>query len=1207
MALIFSVNPSNKTWKQGKQDSFTLKVYSTVGPWDKTSVAIGGTSGFTFTGYSVKSTPLIPISIKNGGLSADTTGRNQPLNFVAEFAGGASAAFPLEIQIFATPRNVVGEFTATATATVSINDGSKKPESKTVNTKVSIVNAEGVSTPPDVPQKLKAVPIGAIGVDLTWKQVPQATSIIVSRDTDSTFSTEVQWTIPGDPGQYTDLSTEDSPALVPATEYFYRIKAANSLLPGGTDWSNVDRATTTANPDAPPAPTNLKAAKATKSTVKVSWKSIPTVTLSTSEGKAKQTPTYQVSYGTTTGGPYTVFGSYDTSTNATVEALAPNTTYFFVVKASYLESPGVVSGYSNEDSSKTDNTPGLPLAPTGFSATPGHTPDTIGNIVLAWTDPNNGNASYIISRSTSSTGPFVKVVETAPGAVTYTDTGRAAATTYYYQIYAKNTTGPSNVASANATTDALPDSPANPVDVIATAISDSQIKLNWNYGNFSLEGEQSFRIRRGTVMGGPYTQVAEVPATTLSYTDSNLSPSATFYYIIEAWNLGGVGDSAEVSATTKTRSSTIVTQSGFSADPQASVMIKQIGGRAIYASNMDRQVVWIAGCWFLAGLKSHLTSPTATKTTGGALEPDTYKIYSKLLRSRGKTRSEFSPVEEITIDDANNRLRIAPALSGHSPDTVDCRDNGFDINGNTIPGADFVEIYIAASGTSNAVLLTTIPINDPIWETPGYYEVPADLDQASLFNNNRRVMEKLGECSLPPACSVIVPYGPRMYAFGETNIGPTPAQSASATPATLSLSNAARTFTVSNYTLTDAIIYHELWVNGAPTGWFVYDVEGTTGYIRNADPVKDLAGWEGSGGSFTIFFFGATPSRMYSSAFYSGEAGGFPTFSPETYCPLHTFDRELFPDDNTDPIAAIVINDSLLIGKPSKWVLARGGSNLGFPGLQFESLSTGSGINSPKTLVKDSQDRAYYLGDTGPYRVTPAGVEKINVQTGNQRLFENTFDIKSVPDANGSWFSREDWYVCTGLDLIGNSGKRDGFVLDLKNNVLMPFSIPMRVTWMEEVKNTSGTYQIDFGDYDSRSGVLFKEGLSVDGIDMSLPSPSAFCTPINAYLKSSIIDTDNRVGVRSFQIHMRVDGGTVACRLSVIRKDRMDDPRTEQVIEDVSFDTDDTRNKFSMMNHSFPNMVVRMDFEMPTNPSKTRMEFRDVCMEVVRRGPIQRV
>jgi cysteine-rich repeat protein len=84
--------------------------------------------------------------------------------------------------------------------------------------------------------------------------------------------------------------------------------------------------------------------------------------------------------------------------------------------------------------------------------------------------------------------------------------------------------------------------PPAPTGVVATA-GNAQVALTWN----AATGAGSYRVKRATVSGGPYTTIAS-PFTT-SYTDPGLTNGTTYYYVISAVNTSGESpNSAQVSA-----------------------------------------------------------------------------------------------------------------------------------------------------------------------------------------------------------------------------------------------------------------------------------------------------------------------------------------------------------------------------------------------------------------------------------------------------------------------------------------------------------------------------------------------------------------------------------------------------------------------------------------------------------------------------------
>ncbi|MDB6108883.1 MAG: Fibronectin type domain protein [Pedosphaera sp.] len=90
--------------------------------------------------------------------------------------------------------------------------------------------------------------------------------------------------------------------------------------------------------------------------------------------------------------------------------------------------------------------------------------------------------------------------------------------------------------------------PAAPSGLTATAVSSSQINLAWAD---NATNEINYLVARGTVTGGPYTNIATLSANATNYSSTNLAPGTTYYYVVQATNSAGAStNSAPAGATT---------------------------------------------------------------------------------------------------------------------------------------------------------------------------------------------------------------------------------------------------------------------------------------------------------------------------------------------------------------------------------------------------------------------------------------------------------------------------------------------------------------------------------------------------------------------------------------------------------------------------------------------------------------------------------
>jgi hypothetical protein len=92
--------------------------------------------------------------------------------------------------------------------------------------------------------------------------------------------------------------------------------------------------------------------------------------------------------------------------------------------------------------------------------------------------------------------------------------------------------------------------PAAPTNLVATALSSSQIRLTWKDNATS---EAGFKIERALTSGGPWTQIYSGTTSNLtSYTVTGLAANTRYYFRLRAYSgAGNSGYSSVVNARTK--------------------------------------------------------------------------------------------------------------------------------------------------------------------------------------------------------------------------------------------------------------------------------------------------------------------------------------------------------------------------------------------------------------------------------------------------------------------------------------------------------------------------------------------------------------------------------------------------------------------------------------------------------------------------------
>ncbi|MCA1628325.1 MAG: fibronectin type III domain-containing protein, partial [Acidobacteria bacterium] len=293
--------------------------------------------------------------------------------------------------------------------------------------------------------------------------------------------------------------------LAPSTTYVYRVRAFNSG--GNSDYSNTAQATTQAAPAPPAAPSNLVATAVSSSQINLSW-----------ADNSNNEDGFRVERKTGATGTYVEIGTVTTgvTTYQDTTGLASGIQYFYRVRA--YNAVGN-SGYSNEAGATTADT--VPASPSGLTGSAASS----SQVNLAWADNSTNETGFKIERKTGAAGTFAQIATVSANVTTYSDTGLSATTQYIYRVRAYNTVGDSGYSNeANATT--LGNAPAAPTGLSATA-GNAEVTLSWTASS----GATSYKVKRATVSGGPYTTIASGLAAT-SYTDTTVSNGTTYHYVV---------------------------------------------------------------------------------------------------------------------------------------------------------------------------------------------------------------------------------------------------------------------------------------------------------------------------------------------------------------------------------------------------------------------------------------------------------------------------------------------------------------------------------------------------------------------------------------------------------------------------------------------------------------------------------------------------
>ena len=314
--------------------------------------------------------------------------------------------------------------------------------------------------------------------------------------------------------------------LSTATTYWFKLKAEGTSDALDSPFGSVVPTTTT--------PASLAASAASTSQINVTWSgnsgnaNIVGYTVAAATNSAFSGAVYQY-----------VAGAGSTSYSHT--GLAPGTTVYYKIKAEGT-SDAYDSAYTAATTATTSSA--APNAPSNLSASV----ISSSQINLTWTDNSTNETGFEVKRATDSA--FTQNVTWIGGiqGASYSNTGLASSTTYYYKVRAEGTTQDSaysNVVSATTSAATIPQAPSN---LDATAVSNTQINLTWTDNS---SNETGFEVKRATDSGFTQNVTWIGGITGTSYSNVGLNPSTTYYYAVRAEGTAGKSAySASDSATT---------------------------------------------------------------------------------------------------------------------------------------------------------------------------------------------------------------------------------------------------------------------------------------------------------------------------------------------------------------------------------------------------------------------------------------------------------------------------------------------------------------------------------------------------------------------------------------------------------------------------------------------------------------------------------
>jgi subtilisin family serine protease len=495
---VNSLTPATTYW-------FRVRAYDGTVYGDASNTVQATTFALPSAPANLVATPASTTSIALSWTDTSTTEQGFKVERSADGGGSWSVAGTLGANIVAWTNTGLTPST-TYSYRVRGYEGSLLGEPSNVATATTLA-------PPSPPANLVASAVSTTSIRLDWVDTSTyEQGFKVERSADDGIS----WTQVALLG--VNASTYTATSLAPATRYSFRVRAYQGAVNG--DYSAIAVATTM---DPPSPPANVTAQALSPSSIKLTWtNSSPiqtSVKIERSLDAASWTQVASVSATTTTW---------------TNSSLLPGTEYFYRLRAT----AGTTNGpYTGTVAATTLDAPTPPAAVTAETLSPS-------SIKLTWTNTSAIQTYVKIERSFDGNN-WAQVAVVSATTTTWTNSSLLPSTQYFYRLRATagTTDGPYSGAVAATTLDA----PSPPVNVTATALTATSVKLTWTD---TCSYESGFKVER-SLDGVTWTQVAVLVANSTSWTNYSLTSKTTYYYRVRAYqSVTNGGYSAVVSVTT---------------------------------------------------------------------------------------------------------------------------------------------------------------------------------------------------------------------------------------------------------------------------------------------------------------------------------------------------------------------------------------------------------------------------------------------------------------------------------------------------------------------------------------------------------------------------------------------------------------------------------------------------------------------------------
>ena len=161
--------------------------------------------------------------------------------------------------------------------------------------------------------------------------------------------------------------------------------------------------------------------------------------------------------------------------------------------------------------------------------------NTPSSVTLTWT-ASAGATGYAVQELIGNT--WTPIANLASGTLTFTVTGLGAASTTSFRVAGVNSAGPGAYSTVTVLT-----TPAAPTNVVANAVSNTQINVSWN----AVGGVTGYSVYYKTATGA-WTLYSSVLAGVTSVAVNSLTSGVTYTFEIGAFNTAGYTFSNPINA-----------------------------------------------------------------------------------------------------------------------------------------------------------------------------------------------------------------------------------------------------------------------------------------------------------------------------------------------------------------------------------------------------------------------------------------------------------------------------------------------------------------------------------------------------------------------------------------------------------------------------------------------------------------------------------